>query len=142
MEALANGVLRICIHFRNRAVTRSVQGGETMPINVSHRHHYSFGVRVRVAPQLRSVLALGQRRYFQLRMHRSSVSIVQSNGLQREIRSARFLEIQEIMVPGIVDVVLLPRVGVNDRPQFTTFLRVHRTEYRSPRHEALLICSL
>ena len=45
---------------------------------------------------------------------RSSVSIVQSNGLQREIRSVRSLEIQEIMVPNIVVVVvmvLLPREG-------------------------------
>lgn len=94
---------------RNNADKRSYRRDNEATVS------YGFGIRVRVDPQLRSVLALGQRRYFQLRMRRSSVSIVQSNGLQWEIRSVRSLEIQEIMVPSIVVVVvaavLLPREG-------------------------------
>jgi len=70
----------------------------------SHTCHPAITKRLGVRPALI---------FPKLRMRRSSVSIVQSNGLQLEIRSPRSLEIQEIMVPNIVvdmvAVVLLSR---------------------------------
>jgi len=94
MEAPANRVLRIFILEIARLRISSASCERNNADKRSHRCYNEAtypmvcGVRVRVALQLRSVLALGQRRYFQLRMRRSLVSIVQFNGLQREIRSA------------------------------------------------------